>query len=261
MRQAAFACPFFMGGERMGYKVSIDAFEGPLDLLLHLLRESKVNIHEIKIAEITQQYLDYINAMEEMQLEIASEYLVMAATLIEIKSKSLLPKQIIDIEDGYEEDSQEALIQRLMEYQQYKEVSKELRELEEERGQFYTKPPIDFTAYVDESVKLPPNNLQVSQLILAFEKMLRRQRLAQPLKTTIVSQKITVEERMLSLSIQLKYKKRVAFGDLFDQFDRDFIVTTFLALLELVKGSAVVVSQEDYYETIYISSIEGEAHV
>ena len=89
----------------MSYEVRIDAFEGPLDLLLHLLKEAKVNIYDIKIAEITQQYLDYIHAMEDLKLEIASEYLVMAATLIEIKSKSLLPKQVVEIEDEYEEDS------------------------------------------------------------------------------------------------------------------------------------------------------------
>ena len=91
----------------MSYEVRIDAFEGPLDLLLHLLKEAKVNIYDIKISEITQQYLDYIHAMEELKLEIASEYLVMAATLIEIKSKSLLPKQVVEIEDEYEEDSRE----------------------------------------------------------------------------------------------------------------------------------------------------------
>lgn len=242
----------------MEYKVVIDAFEGPLDLLLHLLKESKVNIYDIKISEITQQYLDYIHAMEELQLEIASEYLVMAATLIEIKSKSLLPKQVIEIDDEYEEDTKEALIQRLVEYQQYKEVSKELRELEEERGQFYTKPPIDFSTYMDNETKLPQNNLQVGQLLLAFEKMMRRHKLAKPLKTKIMSQGITVEERMLSLAIQLKYKKRVAFNDLFERFDKEYLVTTFLALLELVKGSQVVIFQEDYHESIYISSIEGD---
>lgn len=242
----------------MGYKVSIDAFEGPLDLLLHLLKESKVNIHEIKIAEITRQYLDYIHAMEVLQLEIASEYLVMAATLIEIKSRSLLPKQVFEIEDGYEEDSKEALIQRLMEYQQYKEITKDLRGLEEERGSVYTKPPIDFSSYVDSEVKLPPNNYQVEELIVAFEKMMRRKKLAQPLKTRILSQQITVEERMLSLIIQLKYKKRVEFGNLFEKFERDYVVTTFLALLELVKNKKVVVFQEGYEESIYISSLEGE---
>ena len=97
----------------MGYKIYIDAFEGPLDLLLHLIKESKVDIYDIKISEVTQQYLDYIHAMEDLQLEVASEYLVMAATFIEIKSKSLLPKQVVEIEDIYEEDTREALIQRL----------------------------------------------------------------------------------------------------------------------------------------------------
>ena len=245
----------------MEYKVSIDAFEGPLDLLLHLLKEAKVSIYDIKISEITQQYIDFIRAMEELQLELASEYLVMAATLLEIKSKSLLPKQVIDIEAEYEEDTKEGLIQRLVEYQQYKEVSKELRELEVERGQFYTKPPIDFSSYVDEEVKLPPKNLQVTQLVLAFEKMMRRHKLAKPLKTKIMSQGLTVEERLLSLSIQLKYKKRFLFEALFESFDREYVVTTFLALLELVKSSRVVIFQESYHEAIYISSIEGDESV
>ena len=233
----------------MSYEVRIDAFEGPLDLLLHLLKEAKVNIYDIKIAEITQQYLDYIHAMEDLKLEIASEYLVMAATLIEIKSKSLLPKQVVEIEDEYEEDSREALIQRLVEYQQYKEVTKELRELEEERGQFFTKPPIDFSDYIDQEAKLP-QNLQVEQLISAFEKLLRRHKLAK--------QNISVEERMRSLGQQLKYKKRVAFISLFDRFDKEYIVVTFLALLELVKGNQISISQQNYYEDLYISSLEGD---
>ena len=214
----------------MGYEVRIDAFEGPLDLLLHLLKEAKVSIYDIKISEITHQYLDYIHAMEELKLEIASEY---------------------------EEDTREALIQRLVEYQQYKEVTKELRELEEERGQFFTKPPIDFSDYIDHVEKLP-QNLQVEQLISAFEKLLRRHKLTKPLKTRIVPQNISVEERMKSLSQQLKYKKRVAFASLFERFDKEYIVVTFLALLELVKSNQISISQQSYYEDIYISSLEGD---
>lgn len=242
----------------MEYKVRIDAFEGPLDLLLHLLKESKVDIYDIKISEITQQYLDYIHAMEVLQLEIASEYLVMAASLIEIKSKSLLPKQVVEIEGEYEEDSREALIQRLMDYQKYKEVTKELRELEEERGQFYTKPPIDFSPYIDTEIKLPDQTLQVEQLILAFQKLMRRHKLAQPLKRKIMQQNISVENRMTSLKKQLKYKKRVMFSDLFDRFDREYMVVTFLALLELVKNSDFIMSQDSYDDEIYISSLEGD---
>ena len=242
----------------MEYKVKIDAFEGPLDLLLHLLKESKVDIYDIKISEITQQYLEYIHAMEKLQLEIASEYLVMAATLIEVKSKSLLPKQVIEIEDEYEENSREALIQRLMDYQQYKEVTKDLRELEEERGRFYTKPPIDFTPYIDTEVKLPDQSINVEQLISAFEKLMRRYQMSQPLKRKIMQQNISVEERMSSLRKQLKYKKRMSFNRLFDRFDREYMVVTFLALLELVKSSDFVMSQDSYYDEIYVSSIEGD---
>ncbi|HAX74026.1 MAG TPA: segregation/condensation protein A [Firmicutes bacterium] len=241
----------------MGYKIQIDAFEGPLDLLLHLIKEAKLDIYDIKIAQITQQYLDYIYAMEEMKLEVASEYLVMAATLIEIKSKSLLPKQVVEIEDEYEEDTQEALIKRLVEYQQYKEVTKELRELEEERGQFYTKPPIDFTEYIDKEVKLP-DHLEVNQLISAFEKLLRRHKLAKPLKTRIVAQHFSVEDRMESLLKQIKYKKRVGFTTLFEQFDKEYVVVTFLALLELVKGNQITLTQDNYREDIYIYSVEGD---
>ena len=245
----------------MEYKVRIDAFEGPLDLLLHLLKDSKVDIYDIKISEITQQYLDYIHAMEQLQLEIASEYLVMAATLIEIKSKSLLPKQVIEIEDNYEEDTKESLIQRLVDYQKYKGVAKELRELEEERGQFYTKPPIDFSPYIDSEVKLPQANLQIEQLISAFEKLMRRHKLTQPLKTKIMSQNISVEERMKSLKKQLKYKKRMPFTNLFNRSEKEYIVTTFLALLELVKSREVTITQDSYNDEIYISSLEEDDNV
>lgn len=118
------------------YETKIDAFQGPLDLLLHLIKETKVDIHEIKIAEITEQYLAYIKAMENLHLEIASEYLVMAANLMLIKSKKLLPKEELDIEDDYEEDPEAELRRRLLEYQLYKDSLDEFRRLEEERGQF-----------------------------------------------------------------------------------------------------------------------------
>ena len=117
--------------------------------------------------------------------------------------------------------------------------------------------PIDFSDYIDQEAKLP-QNLQVEQLISAFEKLLRRHKLAKPLKTRIVPQNISVEERMRSLGQQLKYKKRVAFISLFDRFDKEYIVVTFLALLELVKGNQISISQQNYYEDIYISSLEGD---
>ena len=239
------------------YEVSIEAFEGPLDLLLHLMKQSKISIYEVKISEITQQYLDYIKAMEQLELEVASEYLVMAATLIEIKAKSLLPKQKVEIESEYEEDSEEALIQRLIEYKRYKEAAQLFKELEEERGQFYTKPPIDFSEYLEEEVRLP-NNGDVNRLIQAFEKIMRRNKMAKPVNTRIVATPLSVEGRMDELSRTLKYKKSVPFHTLFTEFDREYIIITFLALLELVKSGEIKLVQNSYQEECLIYSLVGD---
>lgn len=239
------------------YEVSIDAFEGPLDLLLHLMKQSKISIYEVKISEITQQYLDYIKAMETLELEIASEYLVMAATLIEIKAKSLLPKQKVEIESDYEEDSEEALIQRLIEYKRYKEAAQLFKELEEERGQFYTKPPIDFTDYLEEEVRLPQNG-DVNRLVQAFEKIMRRNKMSKPVNTRIVATPLSVEGRMEELSRSLKYKKRIPFHTLFTEFDREYIIITFLALLELVKSGEIKLIQTSYQEECLIYSLVGD---
>ena len=152
----------------MEYKVIINEFEGPLDLLLHLLKEAKMEITEIKIDEITKQYLDYIEAMEEMNLDIASEYLIMAAELIEMKSRSLLPRMKTETEDEYEEDPKEKLIQRLIEYQNYKDVISKFHELENERQQYYTKKASDISDY-DIETKLN-DDIELTDLLNAFVK-------------------------------------------------------------------------------------------
>ena len=133
----------------MKYEIKSNAFEGPLDLLLHLIKKSDVDIFNIEIETITKQYLEYIEAMEELNLNIASEYLVMAAELIEMKSAILLPKPEIE-EDEYEEDLKENLTKRLLEYQKYKDMAPEFRELEEERKQVYTKIGESLKEYQDE---------------------------------------------------------------------------------------------------------------
>ena len=122
----------------MEYKVMINEFEGPMDLLLHLIKKDDIDIFDIKIEEITNQYLSYLHAMKELDLDIASEYLIMAAELIEMKSSQLLPVDKSD-EDEFEEDPRERLIKRLIEYKRYKEVTSSFRNLEEERKQYYTK--------------------------------------------------------------------------------------------------------------------------
>ena len=226
------------------YETKIDTFEGPLDLLLHLIKETKVDIHEVKISEITEQYLSYIKAMENLHLEIASEYLVMAANLMLIKSKKLLPKEEVEIEDDYEADPEAELRRRLIEYQLYKESLDAFRRMEEARGQYYTKPAIDFSAYIDDRLVLNVN-YDTSELILAFEKLLRRQKLETPIPTTIVAEKVTVSDRIVAIKNTLTFRKRVKFSDLFERYDKEYIVVTFLAMLEMAKSGEIVLLQGD----------------
>ena len=136
----------------MDYKVTIDKFEGPLDLLLHLIKEADIDIFDIKVSDITNQYLMYISQMEELNLNVDSEYLVMAADLIEMKSRELLPRD--EETEENEEDPREELINRLVEYQKYKEISKSFKELEEERQELFTKDPSLLEEFKDDSLKI-----------------------------------------------------------------------------------------------------------
>ena len=181
----------------MEYEVKIDAFEGPLDLLLHLIKESKVDIWNIKIVEITDQYLNYIKSMEKLNLNIASDYLVMASELMEMKSKLLLPRTNIE-EDTEEEDPREKLIKKLIEYQRYKEMTKNFKELEENRHEFYTKPPESLKEYAPEGT-ISNTDLSLDDLMKAFQKFLDRKKLEKPLATTVTKREITVEERRTSI--------------------------------------------------------------
>ena len=239
--------------EVLRYETKLEAFEGPLDLLLHLIKESKLDIHEIKISEITGQYLAYIKAMEELHLEVASEYLVMAANLTLIKSKKLLPKEESSLEDEYEEDPEAALIRRLLEYQLYKGSLDEFRRLEEERGRFYTKPPIDFSEYIDEHLQLDLN-YDVSELILAFEKLLRRKKLEMPIETTIVTEKVTVSSRIDAIKSKLKMKGQIKFSQLFERYDKSYVVVTFLAMLEMAKTRELTLIKNNCEDEIEITS-------
>ena len=180
----------------MEYEVKIDAFEGPLDLLLHLIKESKVDIWDIKIVDITEQYLNYIKSMEKLNLNIASEYLVMASELMEMKSKLLLPRTKIEEEE--EEDPREKLIQKLIEYQKYKEMTKNFKDLESNRHEFFTKAPESLKEYAPEGT-IVNSDLSIDDLMKAFSKFLERKEHEKPLSTTVTKREITVEERRISI--------------------------------------------------------------
>ena len=233
----------------MEYALNIDSFQGPLDLLLHLIKESKMDIFDLKIEEITNQYLDYINKMEEMNLNIASSYLVMSAELLEIKSKMLLPHHQDD-EEEQEEDPRESLVNRLIEYQRYKDLTSEFKNLEEERQMIYTKMPENIKEYLGEDQVINGGEVTLDDLLLAFQKFLERQKLKQPLNTKVTSKEISVEYRRKSIRKILKAKKRVNFMELFDVVTREYVVVTFLAILEMARAKELLIKQENNFDEI-----------
>lgn len=237
----------------MDYKVKIDAFEGPLDLLLHLVKESKVDIWDIKIVDITDQYLDYIKSMQDLNLDVASEYLVMASELIEMKSKMLLPREQND-EEVEEEDPREVLIQRLVEYQRYKDMTKNFKEMESLRQEFYTKAPENLKEYVEENTVIS-NDVTLDDLMLAFEKFLERKQAEKPLSTTVTKKEITVEERRKSIHNILKEKKKANFFELFEVINKPYVVVTFLAILEMAKKKELVIYQENDFDNIIVEVV------
>ncbi|MES1045735.1 segregation/condensation protein A [Bacillus obstructivus] len=239
------------------YNVKIDAFEGPLDLLLHLINRLEIDIYDIPMAAITEQYLIYIHTMKELELDIASEYLVMAATLLAIKSKMLLPKHEEELEEDfeYEEDPRDDLVEKLIEYRKYKEAAQELKHLEEERGQIFTKPPSDLSEYMkDIQIDQQQSDVTIYDMIGALNKLLRRKKLQKPLSTKISRQEISIENRMEEILNDLtSISGRRSFFTLFEIPDKHHIVITFLAVLELMKRNEILVEQEGNFEEIFVA--------
>lgn len=240
----------------MEYKVTINDFEGPMDLLLHLVKENNIDIIELNVEEIAEQYLKYIEEAEELNLDIASEYLTLAAELIEIKSMSLLPKKVV-VEDDYEEDPRENLIARLIEYQKYKEVTKDLKELEEQRKHFYSKSPSNLKEF-KENEEMNYGDLTMDLLMNAFQKFLDRKEEEKPLNTKITKKEYSVSARSREIKDVLKKRKKVEFEELFEIVTKDYVVVTFLSILSMAKKGELIITQNDNFSKIVLSLKEGE---
>lgn len=236
----------------MSYLVTIDNFSGPLDLLLHLIKQSNIDIYDIKIEEITKQYLDYIETMSNMNLDIASSYLVMASELIEMKSSYLLPKKEKEV-DEYEEDPKERLIKRLVEYRNYKEAIEKFHELEVDRQNYYTKPSSELSDF-EKSNKLP-TDVDLSDLLDAFSKFLSRKELEKPLNTKITNKEYSIQERSSEIKNLIKKSKKVSFNDLFTVRTRSYIVITFLSILSLAKNNEINIKQDNNFEEILLYEV------
>lgn len=251
----------FKRSKRMNdsYKVKLPTFEGPLDLLLHLIKELEIDIYDIPVAEITDQYMHYIQTMQSIELNIASEYLVMAATLIEMKSAMLLPKKEVEYDDEYEEDPREQLMQRLIEYRQYKEVATELQHKELDENEVFTRTPMQLEEDIVQSTVIQ-GDISIFDMLQAYQKMLKRKKLQAPLETTINRVDISVDQRMHEIMHQLQQAKQpILFDDLFKEHNKGYIVTTFLAILQLMKNNDVNCEQKRHFGPIYIANKRGDA--
>ena len=236
----------------MDYSIKINEFEGPLDLLLHLIKQSNIDIYDIEISEITKQYLDYINKMEELNINVASSYIVMAAELMEIKSKSLLPKKEEEPDEEDEEViSKENLINKLIEYKKYKEMAPSFKELEQTRQNIYIKSPEKLNNYLDEIV-VKNEDTSVDDLVDAFKKFLERKNLEKPITTKITNKEYSVKERKHNIKNILKEKKKVLFTELFEENNTGFIIVTFLSILEMTKEKEIIIKQDTNFSNITI---------
>lgn len=242
----------------MSYEVKLDAFSGPLDLLLHLIHRLEIDIYDIPMAELTAQYIDHIHAMQELELNEASEYLVMAATLLAIKSRMLLPIHEGELDEAeFEVDShdpRDELVTRLIEYKKYKEAATNLQTLEAERAKVYTRPPADLSDIMpDEQLALFDPNVNVYDMLSAFQKLLRRKQLKKPLQTRVTKQEISIRDRMVAVvDILKKSGGKTAFSELFPYDDKQSLIVTFLSLLELMKRQVVFVEQQNNFEELTV---------
>ena len=233
----------------------IGNFEGPLDLLLHLIKKSKMEIFDIEISEITKEYLNYIKEMTDMNLDIASEYLVMAAELIEMKSRKLLPNKKDEEEKEEDENPEEELKRRLIEYKKYKESTEVFRNLEENRANYYTKAPESLKQYSSEKLE-NDGSVGIFDLLDAFQKLLERQEYNKPKNTKITRKELSVKERVAKIRDILKVHKKVNFIELFDNFSKPYVVVTFLSVLEMAKNREINIKQDNNFSDIYLERVD-----
>ncbi len=232
------------------YQVRIENFEGPLDLLLHLIKKHEINIYDIPIALIAQQYLEYIEAMKSFNLNVAGDFLVMAATLLQIKSKMLLPvdEAAQDEDDG--PDPREELVRRLLEYKAYKEAAYQLDGQEKMWREIFSRTPASPEPAVSDET--PLDNVSLFDLVDALQQILNRN----PGKKLIeiIPDNLTVRERMNLILEMLEGKESVSFADLFDPAShRLVVIVTFLAMLELIRLRVTRVFQAESFGPILVS--------
>lgn len=236
------------------YKVNLPVFAGPMELLLSLIEKHKIDIYDIPMAVVTQEYLDYLARMNEFAIEPASEFLVMAATLLLIKSRMMLPKEPKPSEEAKPEeeaDPRRELVERILEYRRYKEVSGELQSIAEQARRFVGRPPMEIPAR-----RVAPTGLKAADLVAAFRLVLAAAEEKELPSVIVPRERFTVEDKMAFITDRLAAEGRLLFTALFQAADREECITTFLALLELIKLERVIVRQAEIFGEILIEKRE-----
>ena len=247
----------------MGIPVKLEVFEGPLDLLLHLIEKNKIDIYDIPIVEITDQYMDYIHAMEREDLGIMSEFMVMAATLLDIKCRMLLPREVN--EEGEEEDPRAELVQKLLEYKMYKFMSYELKDkMDEAANVFYKNPTIpkevaQYREPVDPAELL--EGLTLQKLNSIYQSILKRQEAKiDPIRSkfgTIEKEEVSLSDKMLSMKTYATQHRKFSFRQLLTkQSSRVQVIVTFLSILELMKMGYIHIRQEELFDDIQVDVVQ-----
>jgi segregation and condensation protein A len=229
------------------YKIKLEIFEGPMDLLMHLIEKSQIDIYDIPIAAVTEQYLGYLKALEEFNIDVASEFLLMAATLLQIKSRMLLPRPPKVIESAEEEDPRQELVDRLLEYRRFKDISAIMESILKQREHFFTRLPEEFP------IKIPlPMGLNINDLVVAFAAVWESSIDDYEL---VSREEFSVQDKMYDIiHLLYKYKGKIEFSQtLIRKGTKSEVIAAFLALLELVKLQRVIISQQERFSEIHIT--------
>lgn len=237
----------------MEYKFSINDFEGPLDLLLHLVKTSKMNIYEIDIKIIIDEYLKFIEEEKNKNIDIASSYLVMASELVHLKSKMLVHEEEKDeiSEDEFSIESEEDLKRKIIEYEKYKKIGENLVELENKRNNFYTKSPMNLEIFLEKG-NINFGNVSIEDLIKALKELKEREKYNKPLNTKITKKEYSIKRRIKDIRTILKVRDRIEFLELFNEPNKDFLIVTFLSILTMSKDEEINLIQEDNFKPILI---------
>lgn len=238
----------------------INDFEGPLDLLLHLVKQSKMNIYDINLFDLIKEYLDFINEMQELNIDVASEYLSMASELVHLKSKMLVNKNDDNEEDTDDEfniKSEEDLRNKLLEYENIKNITSQFKNLESKRNEIYTRLPENLKEYYEKE-EIPKGLYDADILYKAFLEVEKKLKLLKPLDTTITKKEISVLERTKEIKDILRLRGKVDFYSLFSINTREYIVITFLTILNMSKNKELKIIQEDNFSPIIVEGLDYE---